>query len=137
MLTPVLAAALAMVAPVQDVDTLFGVERGARLDIDNHRGEVVVRAWNRDEVRVQADGDDRDAEEGHHPRDLSLERGGRRPFLRGGFFRSGLARFRLEGRRPLARGRFSLGGRFALWSCLPQLLHSTTLNLNRGIGQEG
>lgn len=52
---PVLIAALAA-APVQaPSDTTIRVDRGTRLDVDNHRGEVVIAGWDRDAVRVRSD----------------------------------------------------------------------------------
>lgn len=52
---PALLAALA-VAPAQTLpDTTLSVERGTRLDVDNHRGEVMIDTWNRDAVRVRSD----------------------------------------------------------------------------------
>jgi hypothetical protein len=56
-----LAMALAASAPAQEraarapqTDQTVPVSRGTRLTIDNHAGEVVVRAWDRDALRVQA-----------------------------------------------------------------------------------
>lgn len=37
-----------------DTDTTFEVRPGARLEVRNHAGEIVVRTWKRDAVRVQA-----------------------------------------------------------------------------------
>src|SRR5688572_5246050 len=37
-----------------ETDETVAVTRGARLSLDNFAGEVLVRAWNRDSVRVQA-----------------------------------------------------------------------------------
>jgi DUF4097 and DUF4098 domain-containing protein YvlB len=41
---------------VQDteMDTTLDVSRGARLELRNHAGEVVIRSWNRNQVRVRA-----------------------------------------------------------------------------------
>ncbi len=44
-----------LLAVPQDTDTTFAVPRDARLDLSVLRGEVVVRTWNRNEVRVVAD----------------------------------------------------------------------------------
>ena len=41
-------------ARAPQTDQTVAVSRGARLTIENMAGEVVVRAWNRDAVRVQA-----------------------------------------------------------------------------------
>jgi hypothetical protein len=37
-----------------DTDQTVPVSRGTRLTVDNHAGEVVVRTWDRDSLRVQA-----------------------------------------------------------------------------------
>jgi DUF4097 and DUF4098 domain-containing protein YvlB len=37
-----------------DTDRTLPVARGARLTVDNYAGQVTIRAWSRDEVRVQA-----------------------------------------------------------------------------------
>jgi DUF4097 and DUF4098 domain-containing protein YvlB len=36
-------------------DTTFAVERSQRLEVNAHAGEIVVRAWNRNAVRVRAE----------------------------------------------------------------------------------
>lgn len=48
----ILAAALAA-AP--QTDTTFSVQPGARLEVNNMGGEIAVRAWDRNEVRIQAE----------------------------------------------------------------------------------
>lgn len=48
-----LALAQAPARPPQTDETV-AVKRGARLSVDNFAGEVVVHAWDRDAVRVQA-----------------------------------------------------------------------------------
>lgn len=45
---------MAAVALAQDTDTTFAAEGATAIDLDNVAGEVVVRAWDRDEIRVQA-----------------------------------------------------------------------------------
>jgi hypothetical protein len=42
---------------VQDaeLDTTFAVDPNAVLGLRNHAGEIIVRTWNRNEVRIQAD----------------------------------------------------------------------------------
>ncbi|NIR46367.1 MAG: DUF4097 domain-containing protein [Gemmatimonadetes bacterium] len=37
-----------------EMDTTFAVERGARLELRNHAGEIVVRHWDRDQIRLEA-----------------------------------------------------------------------------------
>ena len=48
-----LASALAITA-VQQVDTTLAVAQGQRLQVNAYGGEVLVQAWNRNAVRVQA-----------------------------------------------------------------------------------
>jgi DUF4097 and DUF4098 domain-containing protein YvlB len=38
----------------QEMDTTLDVSRGDRLELRNHAGEIVIRSWNRDQVRVEA-----------------------------------------------------------------------------------
>lgn len=53
MITALIMAALAVGSPaVEAADTVIRVERGTRLQVENHRGEVLVEAWNRDAVEV-------------------------------------------------------------------------------------
>ena len=54
MLIPAMVAALALGAPQAAQDTVVPVERGTRLHVENHRGEVLVNTWSRDAVRVNA-----------------------------------------------------------------------------------
>jgi DUF4097 and DUF4098 domain-containing protein YvlB len=37
-----------------DLDTTFAVDPNGMLGIRNHAGEIIIRTWNRDEVRVEA-----------------------------------------------------------------------------------
>ncbi len=53
-LTLVTGAAL-VAAPLQQTDTVVSVRSGARLDVENFRGEVFVQTWDRNEVRIVAD----------------------------------------------------------------------------------
>ena len=55
MLTTVLAGALLSAAMVQQTDTTVSVEPGSRLEIESFGGEVVIRTWARNEMRVVAD----------------------------------------------------------------------------------
>lgn len=60
MLTPLAAAAVAVLSLAQQSDTTVAVPRGARLEVDNFAGAVTVRTWDRDAVRLQgthAEGD--------------------------------------------------------------------------------
>jgi hypothetical protein len=53
-----LVAALALLALPQargfQTDTTFAVTQGTRLRVDNQGGDIVIRAWDRNQVRVQA-----------------------------------------------------------------------------------
>ena len=48
-----LAAGLALAA-AQQIDTTVVAERGQRLQVNAYGGEVIVRAWNRNAVRIEA-----------------------------------------------------------------------------------
>ncbi len=51
MLAVLVAASLAL---MQQTDTSVAVQQGARLEMNNFGGEIVVRTWNQNRVRVQA-----------------------------------------------------------------------------------
>jgi hypothetical protein len=53
------AAVIALVV-TQQTDTTVPVRAGMRLDVDNFGGEIVVRGWNQNSVRVQATHSSRD-----------------------------------------------------------------------------
>lgn len=55
MVTAILLAALSLGIPEQAVDTVFTVDQGERLEVNNFQGDVVVRAWDRDAVQIRAD----------------------------------------------------------------------------------
>lgn len=48
------AATVLAAGAVQDTDTTFAAGGADRLDVESAGGEVVVEAWDRDEIRVQA-----------------------------------------------------------------------------------
>ncbi len=54
MFMTLITAALMSVPFAQQTDTTIPVQPGARLDLNGLRGEVVVRTWDRNEVRVEA-----------------------------------------------------------------------------------
>jgi hypothetical protein len=57
-----LLMAMAVAVPPQGtVDTTVAVAPDGRLEVGNFRGEVTVRTWDRNEVRIEADVDDLDA----------------------------------------------------------------------------
>ena len=55
MLLNILAGALMATAVPQSTDTTFAVDPNLRLELRNSSGYIVVRTWDRDEVRVRAD----------------------------------------------------------------------------------
>ena len=52
----VAGAAPALAHAQAPVDTVIAVDPGGRLDVENFRGSVTVNAWDRNEVRVMAEG---------------------------------------------------------------------------------
>lgn len=60
MLTVLGMGMLLALTPVQQGDTVFAVNPRARLDLNAFGGEVVIRAWDRNEMRVRADLSSRD-----------------------------------------------------------------------------
>ena len=57
MLAILAATSLAL---AQQTDTTLAVRAGTRLDVENYGGEIVVRAWTQDRVRIQATHSTRD-----------------------------------------------------------------------------
>jgi hypothetical protein len=55
-----LLVAVASVALSQDTDTTFSVRQGQRLEVSDFGGEVVVKAWRQNAVRVRATHSSRD-----------------------------------------------------------------------------
>jgi hypothetical protein len=55
-----LTGALLTLAPVQDTDTTFAVDPSERLSVSNFSGEIIVRTWSRNEVRIRAEHSRRD-----------------------------------------------------------------------------
>src|SRR6267143_2635506 len=53
-------ATLAALALAQQTDTTVPVRSGARLEISNYGGEITVKTWSRNAVRVVADHSSRD-----------------------------------------------------------------------------
>lgn len=53
-------AAVITLALTQQTDTTVPVRPGMRLDVDNFGGEIVVKAWNQNSLRVQASHSSRD-----------------------------------------------------------------------------
>lgn len=55
MFTAILIGALSASALIQQTDTIVDARGASRLSLENFRGEVVVRTWDRDAVQIQAD----------------------------------------------------------------------------------
>jgi len=55
MLTGIVIGVLSASALIQQTDTTVQANGATRLELDNLRGEIVVRVWDRDEVRIIAD----------------------------------------------------------------------------------
>jgi DUF4097 and DUF4098 domain-containing protein YvlB len=53
-------ATIASIALMQQTDTTVPVRAGARLDVDNFGGEIAVKTWTRNAVRVEASHSTRD-----------------------------------------------------------------------------
>jgi DUF4097 and DUF4098 domain-containing protein YvlB len=54
MMLPLLLAAVALAQPGERLDTTFAVPSAGRIEIMNPRGDVVVRGWNENRIRVRA-----------------------------------------------------------------------------------
>lgn len=54
MTVTLLAGLLAASMAQQQLDTTFSVRSGSRIEVETFGGEITVRTWNRNEVRVQA-----------------------------------------------------------------------------------
>lgn len=55
MFIPIVLGALGAAALIQQTDTIVDVGGASRLSLENFRGEVVVRTWDRDAVQIRAD----------------------------------------------------------------------------------
>ena len=76
MLFALLTGILALAPDVQ-VDTTLNAVRGQRLAINAYAGEVTVRAWNRNAVRIEADGNQNQLEIASSPTGISIRTQGR------------------------------------------------------------
>ena len=76
MLLALLTGTLALAPDVQ-VDTTLNAVRGQRLAVNAYAGEVTVRAWNRNAVRIEADGDQNQLEIASSPTGISIRTQGR------------------------------------------------------------
>ena len=63
MFTAIVIGALSASALIPQTDTIVDARGATRLSLDNLRGEVVVRTWDRDAIQIQAD----------HPRSRFIE----------------------------------------------------------------
>ena len=57
------AAALLALLAIAQTDQTVEVQKGTRLELNNFAGDVVIKAWDRDAVRVEAEHSDRDTVE--------------------------------------------------------------------------
>jgi len=55
MFTTIVVGVLSAAALLQQTDTTLALEGASRLSLENFRGEVVVRTWERDAVQIRAD----------------------------------------------------------------------------------
>ena len=76
MLLALLTGTLALAPDVQ-LDTTLNAVRGQRLAINAYAGEVTVRAWNRNAVRIEADGNQNQLEIASSPTGISIRTQGR------------------------------------------------------------
>src|SRR5262245_26719425 len=53
-------ALVTLMVAAPPTDQTVDVKRGARLEVHNFNGDVTVKVWNRDAVRVEADHSDRE-----------------------------------------------------------------------------
>jgi DUF4097 and DUF4098 domain-containing protein YvlB len=78
MLTTLVMAAMLTAPALPQTDTVVPVREGAELIVELLRGEVVVRTWNRNEVRVEADHEEDDwVDIEHSDRLVQIEVGSR------------------------------------------------------------
>ena len=76
MLFALLTGILALAPDVQ-VDTTLNAVRGQRLAVNAYAGEVTVRAWNRNAVRIEANADQDQLEISSSPTGISIRTQGR------------------------------------------------------------
>ena len=76
MLFALLTGILALTPDVQ-VDTTLNAVRGQRLAVNAYAGEVTVRAWNRNAVRIEANADQDQLEISSSPTGISIRTQGR------------------------------------------------------------
>jgi len=48
------------IAPLESTDTTVAVTRGARLDVNNFGGDITIKVWDKNAVRITADNSDRE-----------------------------------------------------------------------------
>ncbi|MGD2134541.1 MAG: DUF4097 family beta strand repeat-containing protein [Gemmatimonadales bacterium] len=60
MLMQLAVGAALLVTPVQGTDTTFAVNPNLRLDVSTYAGLIIVRTWDRNEIRLQAEHSRRD-----------------------------------------------------------------------------
>jgi DUF4097 and DUF4098 domain-containing protein YvlB len=72
-------AALSALAQAQQIDTTLQVQRGQRLEVEVYGGDITVKTWNRNAVRIEADPSARTRVEiGSSPSSVEVHTEGRR-----------------------------------------------------------
>lgn len=66
MLLPLLALMTAQASQGFQTDTTFAVTQGTRLSVENQGGDIIVKTWDRNQIRVQASHSRRTRVEIHH-----------------------------------------------------------------------
>lgn len=88
MVLTIAAGTLAALALVQQTDTTFNVDLEDRLDVSNYAGEIIVRTWERNEVRVHARHSTQDA--------IEIERAQSAVRIRAASWRGWAQKFRVD-----------------------------------------
>ncbi|HEX2166531.1 MAG TPA: DUF4097 family beta strand repeat-containing protein [Longimicrobiales bacterium] len=73
MITALLAGALAMTIPQQQMDTTFAVRPGGELNVDVMNGTITINTWDRDAMRVHASGSARDVDIDHDGAEVDID----------------------------------------------------------------
>ncbi|MGI9627677.1 MAG: DUF4097 family beta strand repeat-containing protein [Longimicrobiales bacterium] len=83
-----LLVGLAATGLFQDTDTTFAAGSATRLDLESTGGEVVVDAWDRDDIRIQAEHSRRS--------EIDIHRSGRTIYVEGDGNHSGIVDYRIS-----------------------------------------
>ncbi|MGI9307181.1 MAG: DUF4097 family beta strand repeat-containing protein [Gammaproteobacteria bacterium] len=79
---------LAAAGLIQDTDTTFTAGNATRLDVESVGGEVIVEAWDRDDIHVQAEHSRRS--------EIEIHRSGRTIYIEGEGNHSGIVDYRIS-----------------------------------------